>query len=754
MSRHGSISAHDGTSLLNRADAPILALNEDQLGREQFARALAAEVLTAPAVRGYVMGLTGPWGSGKTSVLNMVEDAIGDDAIIVHFNPWMFSGTETLVSSFFAEIGKQLGKKTAKLKNIAGKLATYGQVLSPFAVLAGVGGPAQGIANVFKKYAAAPSVFEQHQELRTMLGELEQRLVVIVDDVDRLRPNEVLDIVRLVRLVGDFPNTLYLLAFDRGRVEECLGDGDLARGRAYLEKIVQVTHDVPAAREPDVAGLFTDGLLSVLETLPFGPFVPEDWQNVLNLVIRPLLVTPRHVQRLLGSVSMTLRMVGDEIALADLVGIEAVRVLDPALYEATVSVAEHLFAQGGLGGGPGYQRGRSAAESPIAAMHAASPKLAEAVCRWLFPAARRHFENMHHGSEWEAIWRSQRRIASSAVFRFYIERQLPAGVAPAAVVTETLEHLADRDGLRRLVDRCPSEELMDLIERLTRPIEDLPVDAEDIMADPARTALPVLMDLLPRLPEEGAVFGRRGTMTLMRLALRLLRRIPEEQARTEAVRAAIAEIETISSRLILLAVSGHRENIGNALIDAAAATELEDQLRDELTALSPEDFASQDRIARLASFMAETDEGKSALRTFAENDRVILALLADCVGSTRRQTIGAAAVEVTAVLPWEQLLDWFGEETFLRRLAELITAVANGTEISKEEAASLDLAADYASGNRPLRPWERLQRNQPGVDIDKPDDSGDDEKPDAQGAAATVTPLPAQPDNVLNASDA
>ena len=152
--------------------------------------------------------------------------------------------------------------------------------------------------------------------------------------------------------------------------------------------------------------------------------------------------------------------------------------------------------------------------------------------------------------------------------------------------------------------------------------------------------------------------------------------------------------------------------------------------------------------------MAETDEGKSALRTFAENDRVILALLADCVGSTRRQTIGAAAVEVTAVLPWEQLLDWFGEETFLRRLAELITAVANGTEISKEEAASLDLAADYASGNRPLRPWERLQRNQPGVDIDKPDDSGDDEKPDAQGAAATVTPLPAQPDNVLNASDA
>ncbi|WP_034266562.1 P-loop NTPase fold protein [Actinospica robiniae] len=744
MSKHESIDTSDATSLPGRADAPILSLNEDRLGRERFARALAAEVLTAPAARGCVMGLTGPWGSGKTSVLNMVAEAIGSDAIVVHFNPWMFSGTEALVSAFFTEIGKQLGRKTAKLKGIAGKLATYGQVLSPFAALAGAGGATQGVANVLKEFAGAPSVFEQRQELHTMLGELEKRLVVIVDDVDRLRPSEVRDIVRLVRLVGDFPNTLYLLAFDRGRVEECLGDGDLARGRAYLEKIVQVTHDVPAAREPEVATLFTDGLLSVLDTLPAGPFVREDWQNIFSLVIRPLLVTPRHVQRLLGSVSMTLRMVGDEIALTDLVGIEAVRVLHPALYEATVSVADHLFARGGFAEG-GYQRNRSAAESPIAAMHAASPELAEAVCRWLFPAARRHFENMHHGSEWETTWRWQRKIASSAVFRFYLERQLPAGVVPAALVTNAFEHLADRDGLRQIVDQCSSSELMDLLERLTRPIEDLPFDSDDIEADPARTAIPVLMDLLPRLPEEDAVYGRRGTMTLMRVAVRLLRRMPEEQTRTGAFCAAIADVKTMSGRLILLAVAGHRENIGNALIDATVATELEDQLRGDLMALSPEDFASQDRIARLASFVAETDEGKSALHTFAENDRVIFALLADCVGSTRRQTIGAAAVETTAVLPWEQLLEWFGEETFLHRLAEVITAVANGTEISNEEAAALGLAAEYASGSRPLRPWERLERNQPGVETDERDNSADDEQPGCEGAAATITPLHVQP---------
>lgn len=92
--------------------------------------------------------------------------------------------------------------------------------------------------------------------------------MVIVDDVDRLRTQEVLDIVRLVRLVGDFPNTLYLLAFDRGRVEQCLGEGDAERGRAYLEKIVQVTHDVPAARQPDVTAIFLAGLQQLVTTVP------------------------------------------------------------------------------------------------------------------------------------------------------------------------------------------------------------------------------------------------------------------------------------------------------------------------------------------------------------------------------------------------------------------------------------------------------------------------------------------------------
>jgi KAP-like P-loop domain-containing protein len=708
-------------SFIDGADSPIRSLSEDRLGRQPFARALAAEIMAAPAARGYVMALTGPWGSGKTSILNMTVDALGDDATVVHFNPWMFSGTEALVSSFFAEIGKQLDRKTARLKGIAGKLAAYGQLLSPVAGLAGAAASVQAATSILHALSAAPSVFEQHQELREMLDGLDKRLVVVVDDVDRLRPDEVLDIVRLVRLVGDFPNTLYLLAFDRRRVEECLGENDPERGRAYLEKIVQVTHDVPIARQPDVAMMFLTGLLPMIDTPHAGPFERSDWQNIFTFVIRPLLVTPRHVQRLLGSLSMTMRLVGDEVAVADLVAIEAVRVLQPVLFEAIISVADYLSVRSGTADLGGYQRARNIAESPIAPMYAAAPELAKAVCRWIFPAARHYVENMHFGSEWESTWRQQRKLASSSVLRFYLERQLPDGVVPARAVDATVASLTDPEQLPQLLGRWSSDELMDLIERMNPAIENLPVDSDNPDRDPAAVATPILLDLLPRLPERRSVFQPRGSMALMRAALRLLRRIPDDQVRCDVARTVYQSTHVLSGRLVLLWVVGHRENLGNRLIPATVAVELENQLRDNLIHLSPGAFAAQDRIAPLAGLMAETADGKARLQASAQNDWVMLSLLADCVGETRGQAFGAAAVDVTKTLPWEMLTEWFGESELLRRIAELLRAVEGGMEISDQEHAALYLAADYATGNRPQTSWDRLERRHAVVGDDVAD---------------------------------
>ena len=106
----------------------------------------------------------GPLVDVEKSIWPLTGAAGVPPVVFVQFNPWMFSGTEALIASFFEEIGKQLERRESSLKGIAGKLATYGHLLSPFASLVGAGTAVSAATDVLSKLSAGPSVLEQRQE--------------------------------------------------------------------------------------------------------------------------------------------------------------------------------------------------------------------------------------------------------------------------------------------------------------------------------------------------------------------------------------------------------------------------------------------------------------------------------------------------------------------------------------------------------------------------------------------------------------
>ena len=112
------------------ADRPIETGEDDLLERKPFAMSIARQILTIPAEHGFTVAVAGPWGSGKTSVLNMVEETLkdGDNGVVpLKFNPWLFSGPEELVSRFFRELGSQVGMRDLSgLKEIGKALFELG----------------------------------------------------------------------------------------------------------------------------------------------------------------------------------------------------------------------------------------------------------------------------------------------------------------------------------------------------------------------------------------------------------------------------------------------------------------------------------------------------------------------------------------------------------------------------------------------------------------------------------------------------
>ena len=114
-------------------DNPIQRFEDDNLGRGKEARSFARRILTLDASQGAVVGVLGPWGSGKTSLINLARDEFRvADVPVLDFNPWMFSGTQQLVDSFFIELGAQLKIRPA-LADIGKGVQEYGEAFSGMA---------------------------------------------------------------------------------------------------------------------------------------------------------------------------------------------------------------------------------------------------------------------------------------------------------------------------------------------------------------------------------------------------------------------------------------------------------------------------------------------------------------------------------------------------------------------------------------------------------------------------------------------
>ena len=297
------------------ADNPITKSEDDALGRLKPASSFAEQVLTLDSSEGVVVGVLGPWGSGKTSFVNLSQSFLKESGVtVLEFNPWMFSGADQLVQSFFIELSAQL-KLRSDLSEIGELIEEYGDTFSGLGWLPLVG-PWIERGRVVTDLVAKTlqrkkeGVKSSQNRVRRSLKKMVKPIVVILDDIDRLSTQEIRDVFKLVRLTANFPNVIYLLAFDRYRVEQALGEQGIP-GRDYLEKILQIAIDLPAVPERVLNAQIFKAIDAAFEDIENrGSFDSDLWPDVFMEVIRPLIRNMRDVRRYAAAIHGTARDIG------------------------------------------------------------------------------------------------------------------------------------------------------------------------------------------------------------------------------------------------------------------------------------------------------------------------------------------------------------------------------------------------------------------------------------------------------------
>ena len=330
------------------SDKAIESSEQDLLGRVTFSKQLGEAIYKYDGKDGLVLGVFGKWGTGKTSILNMVVNEINylsdnddDSPIIVNFSPWNYSDKDNLISLFFRVLKNKLNmdKYEETRKKIGKALTDYSDALDALALVPMVG---SGLATILKTIAKAQGaelskdvdIDTTKENLETVLGDTNQKIVVIIDDIDRLTNTQIRDIFQLVKQVGNFPNIIYVLSMDRDVVCRALESVHDIDGAEYLEKIVQIPFEIPALLKPKLKEIFLEKLDDTVNDISDNPKIDQSyWSEVFTNCIEPYIETLRDVNRVINTFQFRYKILYEETAFEDMVALTTIEVLDPQLYQ-------------------------------------------------------------------------------------------------------------------------------------------------------------------------------------------------------------------------------------------------------------------------------------------------------------------------------------------------------------------------------------------------------------------------------------
>ncbi len=311
------------------SDNPILQAKQDLLNRREFVNSFSNELKSLLVYDEYsfVFGLYGSWGEGKTSFINLVKETIQDDKnfMIVEFNPWQYKDKQAIIYAFFNEIENQISNSYI-LSNFSKSIKKYIKLLS------------FGFVNIDLKLnidLESDNFSDVKQEIQSKLYLIKKKLVIIIDDLDRLQFDEIMLIYKIVPLNAKFNNICFVLCFDPVKIRQYLEANKFEKD--YIEKIVNKAFYLPLPPQKAIEEYLFNGISDILLQNKVGEndinsFIKE-FSYKYNLKIREQFQNIRNIKLFLNCIKIDLPLIIKEINVVDYCLLAIIKTFYPMIFE-------------------------------------------------------------------------------------------------------------------------------------------------------------------------------------------------------------------------------------------------------------------------------------------------------------------------------------------------------------------------------------------------------------------------------------
>ncbi|WP_308397966.1 P-loop NTPase fold protein, partial [Prevotella sp.] len=316
-------------------DEPVKYESEDEFRYGVFAQRIAQTITESTQKSSFSLGVTGIWGAGKTSMLNLLKRQIekDDSCILVDFNPRESADVKLIQHDFLTAICSALKKFHTGATHI---MSDYMKGLRVFAKDT----PWLKVLDIFQTI----DVDKSRHEVESMIRSIDKKIVVIIDDYDRLTGEEIVEVLKVIGNNGSFERTFFVSAYDKKYVNQVL--------KAYFHETVDRDYTDKyfnlELRLPDRKQFYKNRYLQKRLQALFAKGIIKDMnQGQIDEALSPVvkfidcyLPTPRDIKRYIGLVMASFVEIQDNVALRDFLILGLIKYKYPQEYDM---LYKHLY---------------------------------------------------------------------------------------------------------------------------------------------------------------------------------------------------------------------------------------------------------------------------------------------------------------------------------------------------------------------------------------------------------------------------
>lgn len=292
-------------------DNAIELIKDDTYERNVVAKELAKQITYTNNEKAFAIGIVGSYGSGKTSFINLISDTLSKDEsapLTIKFNPWDAGSPKEIQKLFFDEISFSFAKEN---RDLSSSLYNYYRRLNGKTT----------ILNNLITYARDFSLIlerdldDEKAKINNMMSSFSRKVLVFIDDLDRLHKKELIEVLRLIRNTANFKNIIYIVAYDKSYIEHSIKK--LNVNSNYLDKIFQVEIPLPKAE----SFLRTKTLLEKLEPIIMPDelsylqqnFIPLHFDSEFEESVGMIFKNNRDIIRFINAFKLAYNIISKEV---------------------------------------------------------------------------------------------------------------------------------------------------------------------------------------------------------------------------------------------------------------------------------------------------------------------------------------------------------------------------------------------------------------------------------------------------------